>query len=178
MQLKINSVRARITVLWQHAQNHEVIMLESTAPVETIKWELRREIKLIFKRDHNSYCSNLHDVHAHLRVIYINTHGQYCFQGTHSSAVGLRCASVCVVSPADSQQSITFCFAMYVCICHIFTLLTIYILFGYVCVFVCVIARAGECMCVSTGDALTIPTPYSASVSSASGAAYIRTGQK
>lgn len=38
------------------------------------------------------------------------------------------------------------------------------------------VACASEC--VSAGDALDIPSLYSAPVSSASGAAYIRTGQK
>lgn len=49
MQLKINSARARVTVLWQHAQNHEVIMLESTAPSEKINWIRRKKKQIIYR---------------------------------------------------------------------------------------------------------------------------------
>lgn len=93
---------------------------------------------------------NLRDVPVHLRVtdayiLYTYTHAHVPWQQCccHSSAVGLRFASVCVVSPSYSKQSITFSSALYVCICHIHP--PIY----SVCV--CVFARAGECMCVRRG---------------------------
>lgn len=172
MQLKINSARARVTVLWQHAQNHEVIMFVSTAPSEKINWIRRKKKDIRRKKRQIIYRICLYTSESY---IYIYKH-MHCCQGTHSSVIGSR-LPLCVLSPSDSQQSITFCFALYVCICHILTPLSMYCIFCvWACVHVCVFARAGEC--VSAGDALTIPTPYSAPVSSESGAAYIRTGQK
>lgn len=134
-----------------------------------IELKLRSERNWIVDQDYSCYCNNLH---IPLNVIY-----------RRACSSDLRYPLYVLCHSQPDEHYFLFCFvSAYISHAHSFRCMCIYVCSMFECVCVCVSPCVCTCrgvyVCVSAGDALTIPTPYSASVSSASGAAYIRTGQK
>lgn len=144
MQLKINSARARVTVLWQHAQNHEVIMFVSTAPSEKINWIRRKKKDIRRKKRQIIYRMCLYTSESY---IYIYTNTCTVAKAHIAPLLAQGCLSVYFHHLTANRASLSVLLCMFAYVTYSLPLVcTVYSVCERVCMFVCLHVLASVCL--------------------------------